>query len=213
MGVKGPSISTLAAQVLGILLVQGLVNTFGVTFMAAFAIGIKIDTFAYMPAQDFVNAFATYVAENKGAKKERIRKGLRSAILCSSVFSVIISVLVILFAPNLVSVFSDTDAGVIAKGAEYLRIEGAFYILIGYLFIHNGFYRGLSHFNTSILLTIVSLGIRVLSYLLVWSGLGVTSIRWSIVIGWAIADACGFIIYKHRISPDLHNDKPEDPVI
>ena len=41
----------------GILMVQGLVNSFGVTVMAAFAAAVKIDAFAYMPVQDFGNAF------------------------------------------------------------------------------------------------------------------------------------------------------------
>lgn len=41
----------------GILLVQGLVNSFGTTVMAAFAAGVKIDTIAYSPLQDFGNAF------------------------------------------------------------------------------------------------------------------------------------------------------------
>lgn len=189
----------------GILLVQGLVNSFGVTTMAAFAIGVKIDTFAYMPMQDFGNAFSTYVAQNKGANKnERIRQGFRSAILCSTFFGVLLSVLIFVFAPNLVAFFSDSDANVIEQGTVYLRIEGLFYVLIAYLFIHYGFYRGLGHFRTSIFLTIVSLGTRVcLSYLLVYSGLDVTSIWWSIIVGWAIADFCGFYIYKKSISPAL----------
>lgn len=33
----------------GILLVQGLVNSFGSAVMAAFAAAVKIDSFAYMP--------------------------------------------------------------------------------------------------------------------------------------------------------------------
>ncbi len=64
----------------GILMVQGLVNSFGIVIMAAFAAAVKIDSFAYMPVQDFVNAFSTYVAQNYGAgKSERFRKGIRSA--------------------------------------------------------------------------------------------------------------------------------------
>lgn len=189
----------------GILLVQGLVNSFGVITMAAFAIGVKIDTFAYMPVQDFGNAFSTYVAQNKGANKnERIRLGFKSAILCSTIFSIPLSALIYVFAPNLVAFFSESDASVIMQGTEYLRIEGMFYVLIGYLFIHYGFYRGLGHFRTSIFLTIASLGTRVcLSYLFVWSGLAVTSIWWSIVVGWAIADFCGFYIYRKSILPAL----------
>ena len=51
----------------GILMVQGLVNSFGTTVMAAFAAAVKIDSFAYMPVQDFGNAFSTYIAQNYGA--------------------------------------------------------------------------------------------------------------------------------------------------
>ena len=53
----------------GILMVQGLVNSFGTVIMAAFASAVKIDSFAYMPVQDFGNAFSTYVAQNYGAGK------------------------------------------------------------------------------------------------------------------------------------------------
>ena len=67
----------------GILMVQGLVNSFGAGVMAAFAAAVKIDSFAYMPVQDFGNAFSTFVAQNYGAAKpERIRRGLRSAVRC-----------------------------------------------------------------------------------------------------------------------------------
>lgn len=55
----------------GILMVQGLVNSFGTVIMAAFAAAVKIDSFAYMPVQDFGNAFSTYVAQNYGSKEEK----------------------------------------------------------------------------------------------------------------------------------------------
>lgn len=57
---------------------KNLVNSFGATIMAAFVAAVKIDTFAYLPVQDFGNAFSTFVAQNYGAgNKERIRKGTR----------------------------------------------------------------------------------------------------------------------------------------
>ena len=59
----------------GILMVQGLVNSFGTVIMAAFAAAVKIDSFAYMPVQDFGNAFSTYVAQNYGAgQTDRIKR-------------------------------------------------------------------------------------------------------------------------------------------
>lgn len=87
---------------LGILMVQGLVNSFGTVIMAAFAAAVKIDPFAYMPVQDFGNAFSTFIAQNYGAKKHaRIRSGLKYAIYISMAFCLGISVLVCLFASSL----------------------------------------------------------------------------------------------------------------
>lgn len=182
----------------GILMVQGLVNSFGTVVMAAFAAAVKIDSFAYMPVQDFGNAFSTYVAQNYGAgKTERIRKGVRSAFLTSTAFSVLISALVWRFAFPLMGIFIDPSQGeIIAAGVGYLRIEGAFYAGIGILFLLYGYYRAVNRPMMSVILTIASLGTRVvLAYLLSATPLGVAGIWMSVPIGWAFADAIGIICY------------------
>ncbi len=188
----------------GILMVQGLVNSFGDTVMAAFAAAVKIDTFAYLPVQDFGNAYSTFIAQNYGAgNKERIRKGTRQAFLLSSVFSVMISALVCLFVAPLMKIFvSAKENGVIVSGVQYLRIEGACYIGIGLLFLLYGYYRAIKRAEMSVILTIISLGTRVaLAYVL--SGfMGATGIWLAIPIGWALADICGLICMrfpKYRI--------------
>ncbi len=67
---------------LGILLVQGLVNSFGTTVMAAFAAAVKIDAFAYMPVQDFGNAFSTFIAQNYGAGWQGADSGGAAQSVC-----------------------------------------------------------------------------------------------------------------------------------
>ena len=65
----------------GILMVQGLVNSFGPVVMAAFAAAVKIDSFAYLPVQDFGNAYSTFIAQNYGAgNRERIKKGTKQLL-------------------------------------------------------------------------------------------------------------------------------------
>ena len=185
----------------GILMVQGLVNSFGTVIMAAFAAAVKIDSFAYMPVQDFGNAFSTYVAQNYGAgQTDRIKKGIRSAGLCSAMFCVCISVLVCAFASPLMSIFIDPGEGaIIAAGVYYLRIEGACYIGIGILFLLYGYYRAVNQPQMSVVLTIASLGTRVaLAYLLSATPLGVTGIWLSVPIGWALADAIGIGYYLKK---------------
>lgn len=182
----------------GILMVQGVVNSFGTSVMAAFSAAVKVDTLAYSPVQDFGNAFSTFVAQNHGAdKKERINIGIKKAILAVSIFGIIISLIVCLFAGKFIGIFTD-NTQIIKIGVSYLRIEGVFYILIGYLFILYGYFRAIERPIISIILTIVSLGTRVaLSYILSGiSVIGYTGIWMSIPIGWALADIVGYIILK-----------------
>lgn len=186
----------------GILMVQGLVNSFGTAVMAAFAAAVKIDSFAYMPVQEFGNAFSTFVAQNFGARKgDRIRRGVRSAFLITIVFSLVISLLVFFFAKPLMLIFVRPDeAEILRIGTEYLRIEGTFYLGIGILFLLYGYYRAIRMPGMSVVLTILSLGTRVvLSYWLASiPPIGVTGIWWSIPIGWFLADLVGIAYYRYR---------------
>lgn len=185
---------------LGILMVQGLVNSFGTLIMAAFAAAVKIDSFAYMPAQEFGNAFSTFVAQNYGAgKTDRIKEGIKKAVMMSVAFCLVISLLVFIFARPLMMIFVDpSETEILAAGVEYLRIEGAFYCGIGCLFLLYGLYRAIKRPGMSVVLTIFSLGTRVvLAYILsAVDFIGVTGIWWSVPIGWALADFVGFLYYK-----------------
>lgn len=187
---------------LGILMVQGLVNSFGASVMAAFAAAVKIDAFAYMPVQDFGNAFSTFIAQNYGAKKkERIQAGLKGAVLTALIFCLIISAAVWIFARPLMLIFvSPSEAEIIAEGIRYLHIEGAFYCGIGCLFLLYGLYRALGKPGMSVVLTVVSLGTRVaLAYLLsAIPAVGVVGIWWSVPIGWFLADMTGLLYYKRK---------------
>lgn len=184
---------------LGILMVQGLVNSFGPTVMAAFAAAVKIDAFAYMPVQDFGNAFSTFIAQNYGAKKtERIRVGLRGAVLASMSFCVVISGMVWIFARPLMALFVEAGENeIMMEGIRYLHIEGAFYCGIGCLFLLYGLYRALGRPGMSVVLTIISLGTRVtLAYVLSSvPAFGVTGIWWSVPIGWFLADMVGGLYF------------------
>lgn len=184
----------------GILMVQGLVNSFGTTIMAAFTAGVKIDTFAYLPVQDFGNAFSTFVAQNYGAEKhDRIRKGTREAFAISIIFSIIISALVCIFAAPLMKIFvSSKDVEVIAAGVKYLRIEGAFYCGIGCLFLLYGYYRAINKAEMSVVLTVISLGMRVILAYILSAIIGETGIWLAIPIGWVLADITGIAYMKAR---------------
>ncbi len=186
----------------GILMIQSLVNSFGVNVMAAFAAGVKIDAFAYAPAQDFANGFATFVAQNAGAgRADRVKRGLREAAMMSLGFCALVSAVVGIFAAPLLTIFIDpSQSDVLAVGVHYLRTEGLCYVGIGLLFLLYATYRGLERAGMSIVLTVISLGLRVvLAYWLAPSW-GLDAVWWAIPIGWAVADAVGLAALKRGIT-------------
>ncbi|MEE9113423.1 MAG: MATE family efflux transporter [Lactobacillus delbrueckii] len=189
---------------LGILMVQGRINSFGVNVMAAFTSAVKIDTLAYSPVQDFGNAYSTFVAQNYGAQKaDRIKQGNRQASWWILAFCLVISSLVVIWPKPLLALFS-SDPEVIQIGIGYLRIEGSFYALIGFLFMFYGYFRAIDEPMISVVLTIFSLGTRVLlAYLLsAVQSIGYIGIWASIPIGWAMADLAGFYyLHKKAVKP------------
>ena len=187
----------------GILMIQGLVNSFGTAVMAAFAAAVKIDSFAYMPAQEFANAFSIFISQNRGAgKQDRVDQGVRSSVKMSMLFCIVVSVFVVLMAKYLMMIFiQPTETDIIQIGIGYLRIEGTFYCGIGLLFLWYGYYRAIGQPEMSVVLTVISLGTRVLlAYTLApVEGIGVYGIWWAIPIGWFLADVTGYVyMMKNR---------------
>lgn len=198
---------------LGILMVQGLVNSFGATVMAAFAAAVKIDAFAYMPVQDFGNAFSTFVAQNYGAgQHRRIRTGIRQAAALSMAFSALVSAVVFAFARPLMGIFVQAnETEILDIGVGYLRIEGAFYCGIALLFLLYGLYRALERPGMSVVLTVISLGTRVaLAYALSpIPAVGVLGVWWAVPIGWFLADLVGVGYFLLRRSALLSGSQVE----
>lgn len=191
----------------GILMVQGLINSFGVTVMAGFAAAVKIDGFAYLPVQDLGNAFSTFIAQNNGAGKyDRIHKGIRWTVIFDTLFCIAISLCVTIFAPQLMTIFVDaSDMAVIEVGVSYLRVVAVFYCFIGYLFMLYGLYRGLARTQMSIILTVISLGLRVLLAYTFAPVIGLSAVWWAIPIGWFCADLFGFLFWIKNSSKLVQN--------
>ena len=79
-----------------------------------------------------------------------------------------------------------------------MLFRSAFYCGIGILFLLYGYYRGINRPEMSLVLTIISLGTRVLlAYALApISWIGVLGIWSAIPIGWFLADLAGILYLK-----------------
>ena len=177
-------------------------ETFGEIFQFSFLTCVQqsVMNLGILMVQDFGNAFSTFVAQNYGAgKQERIREGARKSVLLVLGFCLVISASVFVFAKQLLLIFVQPyETEILAVGIQYLRIEGVFYFGIGFLFLFYGYYRAVRKPGMSVVLTVISLGTRVvLAYVLsAVPQIGVSGIWSAVPIGWILADIAGWIYYK-----------------
>jgi putative MATE family efflux protein len=201
-----PAAIQLSLVSLATLTITRLINSFGTEAIAGITASTKIDQLAMMPVSTISMALSTFVAQNMGAGlEERAKKGFRSSLLFMVAVAACISVLLILFGPQLISLFlNDEEAGtgeILRVGLSYLNIMGSFYFLFAILFAFNGFFRGVGDAVMAMVFPVVSLAVRTVSaHMLVdFAGMGPEALAWSIPIGWALCSLGSFVYYRKRL--------------
>jgi putative MATE family efflux protein len=181
---------------LGMLALLRIVNHFGTNAIAAYSVAGRIDSFAAMPAMNFSMALSAFTGQNMGANKpDRVKKGFRATLLMTTVISLVVTVIAVLFGSSLMSMFTN-DAGVILIGRNYLMIVSAFYIVFSAMMVSNGVMRGAGDTLIPMFITLFSLWIlRIpISYFLS-KYMGPDGIWWSIPVAWAAGFTCSFLYY------------------
>ena len=141
MGIGLPAGIQMSLVALGAMVVMSKINSFGKEFAAAYNVGSKLDSLAFLPVQSLSNAVTSFVGQNTGAKRpDRVRQGIRVTVIASVVWSAVMLVLIPL-GPALVGFFSRTPA-VIRSGTVYLKCIMPFYFLFSVMFCLNHAMRG-----------------------------------------------------------------------
>ncbi len=181
---------------LSMMVMYWLVNPFGTNSVAAYSVVFRIDSFAAMPAMNFAAALSTFVGQNLGANKpERIRTGLISTAVMTSVFAVLISAIALLLAGPLMRLFTN-DPDVIRIGMEYLYIVSPFYIVFTAMFTVGGVMRGAGDTLIPMLITFTALWVvRIPLCYYLSLDLGVNGIWWGIPGAWFTGALLSFIYY------------------
>lgn len=181
----------------GMLALYKVVNMFGTNVIAAYAVAMRIDSFASLPAMNFATALSSFVGQNIGAEKlVRVKRGLKATLLMTSVISVMVTVIAWLFAEPIMNLFTH-DLAVIEAGKDYLFIVSAFYIVFSAMFVYNGLLRGAGDTIVPMFVTLFSLWIvRIpLSYFLALR-MGPEGIWWGIPAAWAMGAFFSYLYYK-----------------
>ena len=191
-----PSMLQQSIVSLSMMFMQGLVNSYGKVFVAGYTAATKIDTLAMMPNMNFSNAMSSYTAQNIGAGKEkRVVQGYKACLLMVLIFSLIITGIIYLFGPQLLSLFlnSGSEGSAMGYGLKYMKTVSVFYVLMGLMFVGNGLLRGAGDMGAFMLSSMSNLFSRVAIAYLLAHFIGASAIWWSIPIGWGIGAIFSFI--------------------
>jgi putative MATE family efflux protein len=185
-----------ASVAIGMMVIIGIVNSYGIDVIAAFSAGARINTFASMPMMVFSMALSTFVGQNIGARKEeRIKKGLNVSLTMAVLITIGISGTLILFRNFLMGAFTNNET-VIAIGAKYLAILSGFYIFFTVMFMINGLLRGAGDTMVSMMITIFSLWIiRIPLALVLSKNHDEAGIWWAFPISWLVGMIISYIYY------------------
>ncbi len=152
-----PSIIQQSLWSVGMLMLTGMVNTFGSQVTAAFGAALRIDQVAFLPAMSIGMAVATLAGQNLGAGSlMRVRQTFWWGLLWSVVLTAPLSALAILYPEPLLRIFTG-DAQVLAYGARYLQIVGFNYVPFAVLFVSNGVINGAGQTGTTTVITLLGL--------------------------------------------------------
>lgn len=183
---------------LGMMSVQGLVNSFGSVTMAGYTAANKIDSFAMLPSMNFGNALSSFVGQNVGAGDfDRSKRGLKDTLKMSVAFCVLASVIMVTFSHQLLSIFMDEgNEAVIAVGAEYLTVMASCYFLMAAMHALSGFFRGTGYTRMALYMSVTSLGVRIVTSYALAPVIGASAIWWGLPVGWAATVLLGIFAYR-----------------
>ena len=175
-----------AAQPVGKLLIQRVINLQGVTAIDAFNAVCRVDDFACIPAQSIGSGIMTCTAQNRGAGREdRVRQSLKTGLLTAlGYFPLILIATLLLRRPAMVLLTPEGSAAMQAMGVEYLGLKAWLFVLPCLTNAVQGWFRGLGRMRVVLAATVLQISLRTIFVHLLVPRLGIVGEAWACMIGW-----------------------------
>lgn len=159
---------------IGTVILQTAINGFGVLIIGAQTTARRLLALSLMPMTSVSASMTTFVSQNLGAKQTgRIVRGLKTACLLTTTWSLMALVLLYAFGPVLVSLVSGSQESLLLSNASlYLRVVTLFYPVLGCLFIFRNALQGLGQKLTPLLSSLIELVGKVLCVLIIIPRMG-----------------------------------------
>ncbi|PSQ41865.1 MATE family efflux transporter [Halobacteriales archaeon SW_7_68_16] len=222
--IGAPASIEQSTRALGVALVTALVAIAGQEAVAGYGIGNRLTSLVFLPAIGLARGTETVVGQNLGADQpDRARRAVYASVALIAGVLVVVSAVVVALATSITAVFitgANADA-VVGIGADYLRIVGPTFALLGAFRVVQGGFRGSGSTTTAMAFSILALLVlRVpAAYALVRSGAGATGVWWAIALSNVLAlVAAGAWFLRGDwtdgvVDPDATPGPPVDPAV
>ena len=181
----------------GNIFIQGMVNSFGTTVIAAYSAAIKLNNFAITGFSALGTAMSNFTAQNIGAGKlDRIRQGTKSGIGISILTRLAFTALFILLRRPLVGLFlKDHTTGALETGILFILIVTPFYVVPAVKILLDGVLRGAGAMGYFMTTTFTDLILRVGLAFLLSHSLESTGIWLAWPLGWITGTCLSILFY------------------
>lgn len=178
---------------IGSMIVQRLINSFGVIFIAGFTATNKLYGVLEIAATSYGFAMVTYTGQNLGANQpKRIREGLKAGVIIALITSTVLGAILILLGKPLLSLFiSGTEEEIsqtLAIAYHYLSIMSVCLPILYVLYVLRSTLQGLGDTVSPMLSGVAEFAMRTGCVLLLPLWLGAEGIFYAEVLAWTGAD-------------------------
>ena len=194
-----PSILQQSFISVGNMLIQGCINSFGVSVTAGYSAAVKLNNLVITSFTTIGNGMSNFTAQNTGAGKYgRIREGFHASLRLVWTISLPFVLLYLFACRYLLLLFMDrTSAGALDTGVAFLRILSPFYFVISTKLMADGILRGTGDMWRFMIATFTDLILRVV-LAFVFSGISgtQTGIWCAWPAGWSVATVLSLHFYQ-----------------
>ncbi|MDO4960546.1 MAG: MATE family efflux transporter [Eubacteriales bacterium] len=175
-----------AAQPVGKVLIQSVINMQGVVAIGAFNAVCRIDDFARIPTQSMGSAIMTCTAQNRGAgHKDRMLLSFRKGVLLIlCYFPVICGITLIFKTPFMRLLCPNESLEMVEMGVTYLSVKAFFFVMPCLTNSVQGFFRGLGHMSVVLAATVIQISVRTLGVFWLVPRIGITGEAYASFLGW-----------------------------
>ena len=193
-----------SGEAIGFTILNGFIQSYGTTTLAAFAMGNRISDIFNQAAMGVGMALTSIIGQNYGAgDKERTKAIFKRAITIITYFSIVAAAILIAFKDPLLSIFikDKTDIELWRQASEYMYYSAAITFFMGYFSAINGFFQGLGQTKLTMILSLARLWLLRLPIIMIlktYTNLGSTGIWIAMLLSNGLTVLYGFVLYFKR---------------